>query len=122
MPTDRDAQPDANANASANGTGPALTLAELTEAMHTFVADKGWYEADSIHQQTCRNIASSLVIEAAEVLEHFQWTDEVRDPDGLASELADVMLYLLQLASLAGIDLQDAVLAKLATNYGRSWD
>ena len=120
MPTDRDTQP--NANGAGSNSDPALTLAELTEAMHTFVADKGWYEADSIHQQTCRNIASSLVIEAAEVLEHFQWTDEVRDPDGLASELADVMLYLLQLASLAGIDLQDAVLAKLATNYGRSWD
>jgi NTP pyrophosphatase (non-canonical NTP hydrolase) len=44
------------------------------------------------------------------------------DREALAEELADVTLYLLQLASLAGIDLEQAVLDKLARNYGRTWD
>ncbi len=99
-----------------------LTLAELTQAMHEFVAAKGWYAPDTTRRQTPRNIATSLVIEAAEVLEHFQWDDRVSDRAALAGELADVALYLLQLASLAGIDLQEAILAKLARNYDRSWD
>ena len=100
----------------------ALTLAELTEAMHAFVSAKGWYAPTSPRAQTPRNIAASLTIEAAEVLEHFQWGDEVADQAALAGELADVALYLLQLASLSGIDLQAAILAKLEVNYGRSWD
>lgn len=99
-----------------------MTLDELTAAMHAFVAAKGWYEADSARQQSPRNIATSLVIEAAEVLEHFQWNGAVEDREGLAGELADVALYLLQLASLTGVDLQDAILNKLAVNYDRSWD
>ena len=60
-------------------------------------------------------------IEAAEVLEHFQWDHEIKDRPALASELADVTLYLLQLASLCQIDLEGAVLEKLAANYNRSW-
>ncbi len=99
-----------------------MTLAELTEAMHRFVAAKGWYDPASARQQTPRNIATSLIIEAAEVLEHFQWNGDVADPDGLAGELADVALYLLQLASVSGIDLQTAILDKLAANYDRSWE
>jgi NTP pyrophosphatase (non-canonical NTP hydrolase) len=100
----------------------ALTLAELTEAMHAFVAAKGWYAPDSARAQTPRNIATSLAIEVGEVLEHFQWGEVSADPGALAGELADVALYLLQLASLSGIDLQEAILAKLAVNYDRSWD
>ncbi|NPV66343.1 MAG: nucleotide pyrophosphohydrolase [Anaerolineae bacterium] len=99
-----------------------MTLAELTQAMHAFVAAKGWYAPGSRRPQSPRNIATSLVIEAAEVLEHFQWDDQVSDRAALAGELADVALYLLQLASLTEIDLQEAILAKLARNYDRSWD
>lgn len=99
-----------------------MTLEELTTAMHAFVAAKGWYDPVSKRQQSPRNIATSLVIESAEVLEHFQWNGDVTDPAALAGELADVALYLLQLASLTEIDLQDAILSKLATNYDRSWD
>ena len=68
------------------------------------------------------NLAISLNLEASEVLEHFQWKDQPGDPESLASELADVMLYLLQIASLMGIDLEKAVLEKLSKNYQRSWD
>ena len=98
------------------------TIAELTEVMHRLVKDKGWYNADSKRPQTPRNIATSLVLETGEVLEHFQWGDDIRDADQLAGELADVTLYLLQLASICNIDLERAVLDKVTVNYSRSWD
>jgi len=98
-----------------------MTLAELTALMNHFVRSKGWYEADSKRPQTPRNLAISLSLEAAEVLEHFQWNEEfVRE--NLAAELADVALYLLQLADVSGIDLEEAILKKLDVNEKREWD
>lgn len=94
----------------------------LTEAMHKFVEAKGWYAPDSKRPQTPRNLAVSLVLESSEVLELYQWGDAVPDKAALESELADVMLYLMQLASLSDIDLGQAVKDKLAVNYGRTWD
>lgn len=98
-----------------------MDLAELTVAMHRFVEARGWYEANSPKPQSPRNLASSLVIEAAEVLELFQWSEEAPEAESLASELADVALYLLQLASLSEIDLERAILDKLDANYDRAW-
>ncbi len=99
-----------------------MDIQELTEAMHRFVRAQGWYEADSRRPQTLRNLAISLNLEASEVLEHFQWNDEPARPEELAGELADVALYLLQIASLAEIDLEQAILDKLEHNYKRTWD
>ncbi len=99
-----------------------MDLKELTLAMNRFVQAKGWYEPDSPRPQTPRNIAISLNLEAAEVLEHFQWRETQVDRDELSGELADVALYLLQLASIVNIDLEEAILAKLEKNYGRTWD
>ncbi len=98
-----------------------MQMSELEERMHAFVASKGWYDPDSAKPQSPRNLAISLAIEAAEVLEHFQWHEEVTDLDGLASELADVGLYLLQLASVTGVDLEQAIVDKLAANQDREW-
>lgn len=98
-----------------------MHIKELEERMHAFVTNKGWYEEGSPKQQSPRNLAISLAIEAAEILEHFQWQDEIRDRDSLASELADVALYLLQLSSISGINLEQAILDKLAENEGRQW-
>lgn len=99
-----------------------MDIEELTAEMHKFVSAKGWYDPASPRPQTPRNLAASLSIEAAEVLEHFQWGDTAFDSRELAGELADVALYLLQLASVTGVDLEQAVLDKLKTNYGREWD
>lgn len=99
-----------------------MDLAQLTAAMHNFVRSQGWYEADSARPQTLRNLAISLNLEAGEVLEHFQWNGQLADREALAEELADVALYLLQIASLAEIDLEQAILRKLARNYQRKWD
>jgi NTP pyrophosphatase (non-canonical NTP hydrolase) len=99
-----------------------MDITELTQAMHRFVSAQGWYEPNSPRPQTLRNLAISLNLEASEVLEHFQWDDQMADTTGFAHELADVALYLLQLASLAGIDLEQAILSKLERNYQRKWD
>ncbi|MHB8932373.1 MAG: MazG-like family protein [Bellilinea sp.] len=99
-----------------------MHIHELTEAMHRFVEAKGWYEPTSPKPQTLRNIAISLSLESNEVLEHFQWSEDQFDHEELAGELADVALYMFQLSSLAGIDLEQAILDKLKQNYQRSWD
>ncbi len=56
------------------------------------------------------------------MLEHFQWQETPARPAELPGELADVALYLLQIASLSGIDLEQAILDKLDKNYTREWD
>lgn len=99
-----------------------MDLKDLEAAMHAFVEAKGWYELNSPHPQTPRSLAISLSLEANEVLEHFQWTETTPSRVELAGELADVLLYLLQIASLHGIDLEQAVLDKLDRNYGREWE
>ena len=99
-----------------------MDIETLTRAMHEFVESKGWYQPDSLRPQTPKNLAISLVLEASEVLEHFQWSDSPSDHAELASELADVMLYLLQIASISDIDIGQAVMDKLNTNYHRNWD
>lgn len=98
-----------------------MDLEDLTQAMHVFVESKGWCAEHSSRPQTPKNLAVSLLLEAGEVLELFQWSDEAADRAELASELADVMLYLLQLASISQIDLGAAVIAKLQENDQRSW-
>lgn len=99
-----------------------MDIRELTSAMQAFVTSKGWYESESKRPQTGRNLAISLSLEAAEILEHFQWRDEAKDKSELASELADVALYLLQLAAVSNIDLEQAILTKLQHNATREWD
>lgn len=99
-----------------------MDIKQLTEEMHSFVRSKGWYMQDSKRPQTPRNLSISLALEAAEILEHFQWNDQVKDKEELSSELADVALYLLQLASIEEIDLEKAILDKLEINKTRTWD
>jgi NTP pyrophosphatase (non-canonical NTP hydrolase) len=99
-----------------------MNIQELTDLINQFVTAKGWYAAESRFPQTPRNIATSVAIEAAELLEHFQFAETADDKAALAGELADVANYLFQLAYLLEIDLEQAILAKLKVNYDRSWD
>lgn len=98
-----------------------MEIKDLMQAMHQFVEAKGWYAEGSIHPQTPRNIAISLCLESAEVLDHFQWSEQAVDKQALEGELADVALYLFQLAHLNNVDLEKAILNKLAINYQREW-
>jgi NTP pyrophosphatase (non-canonical NTP hydrolase) len=99
-----------------------MDIKQLTEEMHRLVRSKGWYDPDSKRPQTPRNLAISLSVEAAEILEHFQFQETAKDKKELASELADVALYLLQLASVSDIDLEKAILDKIEINKRREWD
>jgi len=100
----------------------SMDIKSLTEEMHKFVNSKGWYDANSSRIQSARNLAISLNLETAEVLELFQWSENCDNKDDLASELADVSLYLLQLASISGIDLEEAIMNKLSLNSKREWN
>jgi NTP pyrophosphatase (non-canonical NTP hydrolase) len=99
-----------------------MDIKQLTDAMNRFVQTKGWYNPGTPRPQTPKNLAISLNLESAEVLEHFQWREESNNKEELENELADVTLYLLQLASVCDIDLEHAVLHKLEINYTREWD
>lgn len=99
-----------------------MDIQELTEEMNRMVRSKGWYDPNSKRPQTPRNLAISLSVEAAEILEHFQFQENAKDKHELAGELADVALYLLQLASVTDIDLEKAILDKIEVNKTREWD
>jgi NTP pyrophosphatase (non-canonical NTP hydrolase) len=98
-----------------------MELRELSAEMNRFVNAMGWNAADSPKAQTPENLAKSLVLEASEVLEHFQWDPSELNSEEIGEELADVLLYVLQLASVLEIDLEQVTLSKLDTNYGRTW-
>jgi NTP pyrophosphatase (non-canonical NTP hydrolase) len=99
-----------------------MDIKQLTDEMHRLVRSKGWYEVNSKRPQTPRNLAISLAVESAEILEHFQFQEHAKDQSELAGELADVALYLLQLASITNIDLEQAILDKIEVNKKREWD
>jgi NTP pyrophosphatase (non-canonical NTP hydrolase) len=92
------------------------TLQDLRAEVHRFNDERDWHQFHSL-----KNVAASIVIEAAELLEHFQWSDEPTSdqvPD-LLEELADVFIYCLVLADALDIDLSQAVRQKLARNDSR---
>jgi NTP pyrophosphatase (non-canonical NTP hydrolase) len=86
--------------------------------LRAFADEREW---DQFHSP--KNLAAALSVEAAELLEHFQWLTEdqsrsVPDDkrDAIAEEVADVFLYLLQLADKLGIDPVQAARKKMQTN------
>lgn len=75
-----------------------------------FSSERDW---DQFHSPA--NLAKSISIEAAELLECFQWSDEY-DRDAVISELADVVNYAILMADKLGVELEDIVLEKLKKN------
>ena len=93
-------------------------IKELTEKIKKFRDERDWLQ---FHNH--KDMALSLALEAAEVMEHFQWKSpaEIEEyakahRDEIAEELADVAAYLFELADNLGIDLAQALEAKLAKN------
>ena len=97
-----------------------MQLSDLMQEIDEFVRSNGWDRADSHRAQTPRNLATSISIEAAELLESFQWSDAA-DKESLESELADVLIYALRFAQVTGIDPLDAIRRKLDKNRRREW-
>ena len=105
-------------------TDDNTTVADLRAAIATFVAERDW---EQFHSP--KNLAMSLAIEAAELMEHFQWItiDESRTlvsdaakRDAAGEELADVLSYVLAMANALNLDLAQTFrnkLAKSSTKY-----
>ena len=94
------------------------SLVNLRTRINQFVAEREW---DQFH--TPKNLAMAMIVEAAEVVEHFQWdtpqesaalSDERKTEIG--HELADTFVYLLRIAEVCGIDLIAAANAKIDLN------
>ncbi|WP_308291508.1 nucleotide pyrophosphohydrolase [Microbacterium sp. G2-8] len=85
-----------------------MSLPAVQRDLRAFVAERDWAQFHSPE-----NLAKSISIEAAELLEEFQW-GEPRDDDGVRDELADVLTYCLLLAERLGVDPLEIVRDKLA--------
>ncbi|MFC4640012.1 nucleotide pyrophosphohydrolase [Deinococcus hohokamensis] len=97
-----------------------MDIPALQRQLRTFARERQWGRYHSP-----KNLVMALSVEVAELMEHFQWLteDESRQPEqagadiaGIGEEVADVLLYLLQLADQLGIDLETAATHKLARN------
>lgn len=98
----------------------STTIIDLKSRVHNFVNERDWTK-----YHNPKDIAISIAIEAAELLEHFQWADETeverssKNPAKLAEieqELADIVIYCLSFANAANIDIAQAVVSKIEIN------
>jgi len=96
------------------------TVAQLKKIMDDFVAARDWHQ---FHD--AKNLSASIAIEAAELMEHFQWlhsddvaavADNAKQMAEIREEVADICAYLLSFATTMNIDLSDALAAKLQKN------
>ncbi len=97
---------------------PAITLEQLAQRLQAFADERHWAP---FHAP--KNLASALVVESGELLEHFQWLTEQQSRElnseqreAVALEMADVLLYLVQLATSLKVDLLDVAQRKMALN------
>jgi NTP pyrophosphatase (non-canonical NTP hydrolase) len=96
-------------------------LEALQKTLRAFARERDW---DQFHSP--KNLAAALSVEAAELLEHFQWMTEEQSRalgeekrSQVAEEVADVFLYLLQLSDKLGIDVLAAAQCKLEINAAK---
>ena len=99
------------------------TVGQLRQAVADFVDARDWQPFHSP-----KNLSMSIAIEAAELMERFQWltTEEAQaaaqqpvERASVANELADIVIYCLSLSNALGLDISSAVLGKLQTNEHR---
>jgi NTP pyrophosphatase (non-canonical NTP hydrolase) len=93
-------------------------LMMLRDKLRAFAAARDW---DQFHSP--KNLSMALMVEVAELMEHFQWLTEVQSGGlggdkkaAVAEELADILLYLVRLADKLDVDLPEAALRKLEKN------
>src|SRR6516164_6765770 len=96
------------------------TIETLKDAVRRFAAERAW---EPFHSP--KNLVMGMAVETAELMEHFLWVDceesrrvgqDVTRRSDIADEIADVACYLLNLSNVLGIDLSEAILAKIAKN------
>ncbi|MEY4187898.1 MAG: nucleotide pyrophosphohydrolase [Planctomycetaceae bacterium] len=96
-------------------------LQQITELIRRFRDERDWMQ---FHNP--KNLAVSICLESAELLEHFQWTTAEQSEavgrskrDQIATEIADVAIYLIELSDNLGIDLWQAIQSKLQHNAAK---
>lgn len=87
---------------------------ETIDRIRKFSEDRDW---DQFHSPA--NLAKSIVIEAAELLECFQWSDEEYDLQHVKEELADVMVYSQNLLDKLGLDADEIINMKMSKNEAK---
>jgi NTP pyrophosphatase (non-canonical NTP hydrolase) len=107
--------------AATSVVAPTDRLLALDQAVRRFADERDWGQF-----HTPKNLASALIVEAAELLEQFQWLTPEQstslspaEHEAVSREMADVFIYLLRLAQVQGIDVLAAAEAKLADNARR---
>ena len=101
-----------------------VTIETLKQMMREFVGERDW---EKYH--TPKNLAASVSVEAAELLELFQWltpeeatqrsVNDLRFRQAVGEELADVLMYLISLANALNIDVAQTVAAKMVKNRAK---
>jgi len=96
-------------------------LLVLRDKLREFADARDW---DQFHSP--KNLSMALMVEVAELMEHFQWLTEAQSGDlatqnkaAVAEELADILLYLVRLSDKLGVDLREAALHKLEKNAAK---
>ncbi|HOP56987.1 MAG TPA: nucleotide pyrophosphohydrolase [Bacillota bacterium] len=89
-------------------------MKELLKKIIKFRDERGWKKHD-----TPEALAKSIVIEAAELLENYQWPDTDPDMENVREELADVLMYALAMAADLGMDPEEIILEKLRKNIDK---
>ncbi|MBI9010135.1 MAG: nucleotide pyrophosphohydrolase [Tenericutes bacterium] len=84
---------------------------DLIKKIIDFRNNRGWLEHD-----TPQSLAKSIIIEAAELLENYQWEDSEPDMENVKEELADVLIYALAMVHDLGFDYKKIILEKLEKN------
>jgi NTP pyrophosphatase (non-canonical NTP hydrolase) len=85
-------------------------MKELIEEIIRFRDERNWKK-----YHTPANLAKSIVIEAAELLENFQWDDNY-DHENMSDELADIMIYSIMAADAIGVDIETIIRDKMKKN------
>jgi NTP pyrophosphatase (non-canonical NTP hydrolase) len=95
-----------------------MDLSELAQKLRNFAEERDW---EQFHSP--KNLSMALSVEVSELVEHFQWLTEEQSSalegeaiSDVAEEIADIQIYLTRLADRLGVDIEDAVMKKLAVN------
>jgi NTP pyrophosphatase (non-canonical NTP hydrolase) len=86
-------------------------MKQILSEIIQFRDERNWQESD-----TPSNLAKSIIIEAAELLENYQWSDQASDFENVKEELADILIYSLALSYDLGLDPEKIIREKLVKN------
>ena len=96
-------------------------MKELQAEIREFAEERDWQQFHSP-----KNLSMALIVEAAELVEHFQWLTEEQSKDlsedklkEVAMEIADIQIYLFRLSDVLGVDIERSLAEKMRKNRSR---